>query len=161
MTNPAITPAVVGVPANDGWWNAQVYNQFNYLYNTWETYTPAIANGGTATFSTANGYYRTMGDLVFVSAYMVCSAAGSGTTAVTLSLPVAPYRGPTANLRQMIPGHIGAVSVGVSGTYTGLIIASGSGAVIDKLTSYNAVDLQGSYLQNNTILTFEGWYRKA
>lgn len=70
MAAPSITQAVVGFPANDAWWNAQVYNPINYIYGQLplEAYKPAdTSRASTTTFTSdpdltlslaANAVYR-------------------------------------------------------------------------------------------------------
>lgn len=70
MAAPSITQAVVGFPASDAWWNAQVYNPINYIYGQLpiEAYKTAdTSRASTTTFASdpdltvslaANSVYR-------------------------------------------------------------------------------------------------------
>jgi hypothetical protein len=100
----------------------------------WTSYTPTVGGGGSATFGIRTGWYYQLGDLVYVEAYITLSAAGSGTSPITVSLPSEPYRG-TAQFRQVVSGYGGGIAAGsntsISGSFCGLVLASGTGAMLD------------------------------
>lgn len=130
----------------------------------WTSYTPTVGNGGSATFATRDGWYKKIGTLVYVEAYIVASALGSGTTNVTISLPSVPYRG-SANRRQRIGCYGGAITAGsnvsTSGPFEALILAGGSGAQIDQLAGPTDKPLRGENISASANITINGWYREA
>jgi hypothetical protein len=130
----------------------------------WTAYTPNIGGGGSATFSTRDGWYTKWGSLVYFEAYITMASVGSGTAAVTLSLPSTPYRA-TASRRQIVTCYGGSVAAGsnssISGSFSGLVLAGGTGAQLDQLRGPTDILLRGDNLQTSTILTVAGWYREA
>jgi hypothetical protein len=123
------------------------------------TYTPSIAGGGTATFTTNTGWYYKIGTshLVFVSVYFVVNAAGSGASNVTVTTPSNPDR----TTRQSI---VGVRETSGSSRAAGAMVAftGGSGAIWDRLIfgtgsgGITGVDLAAGSLHN-----FTGFYREA
>lgn len=71
--------------------NTHVRDNLDYLYDPgdWATYTPTIANLSTSTY-TANGYYQYLNRSTVIARITVTinTFAGTGTTAVTVTLPV-------------------------------------------------------------------------
>jgi hypothetical protein len=135
---------------------------------TWSTYVPAVTNGGTVTWSQQVGWYKKLGKMVFVEIYLSASAAGSGTTGLTISLPSTPYRdgGSGANTtRQVFYSYCGGVAAGtnssISGSFTGVVLAGGSGAVIDQFRGPTDIQMRGEQIGTSTIITIQGWYREA
>lgn len=138
-----------------------------YQGNTPLTYTPVMANGGSAAFSSAVGWYFIVGKLVHVTIYMVASVAGSGTTPITISLPTIPFRagaGP-GTTRQMISGNVAGVLSGgnsnLPGSHTGLVLAGGTTAVLDNIMGPTGLAMRGDNIGTSTIFTLEGWYREV
>jgi hypothetical protein len=132
---------------------------------TFTAWTPTVANAGTATFGTREGWYtRVATKVVFFHAYITLTAVGSGTSGVTVSLPTVPWRG-AANRRQRVGCYGAAIAVGsnssISGHFQGLVLAGGSGAVFDQLRGPTDIQLLGTNLGASTILTIEGTYREA
>jgi hypothetical protein len=127
-------------------------------YTSW---TPAITGSGSVVFSTVDGWYYRLGDLVIFNAYFTVSTAGSGSTKLSMNLPVTPYRG-SANRRQLYTGAISdAIGTGgVVGSLACWTFASGSSGV-DRFTMANGPDLAGSHLIANTILSVQGIVREA
>jgi hypothetical protein len=125
----------------------------------WTTYTPAITNGGTAVASTADGWWKRVGGLVYVEVYLTIGTAGSGSSTVMISLPSTPYRG-AGNRRQNIPGFSGGLGSG-NGPLCGLVLGTGSGARIDQVQDVANAALTGTRLAVNVTLTINGWYREA
>jgi hypothetical protein len=135
---------------------------------TWSTYVPAVANGGTATWTQQVGWYKKLGKLVFVEIYLSANAAGSGTTGITISLPSTPYRdgGSGANTtRQFLGAYCGGVAAGtnssISGTFSAVVLAGGSGAIIDQFRGPTDIQMRGEQIGTSTIVTIQGWYREA
>lgn len=130
----------------------------------WTSYTPTVGGGGSATFGIHEGWYTKLGSLVYFEAYIALSAAGSGTSAITVTLPSTPYRG-AARYRQVVPCYGGGVAAGsnssVSGSFSGLVLAGGTGAMLDQVRGPTDIQLRGDNLQASTILTVNGWYREA
>ncbi|MEV6165808.1 hypothetical protein AB0L71_28615 [Streptomyces sp. NPDC052052] len=130
----------------------------------YETYTPTVGNAGTATWSTRDGWYYKLGTMVFFQAYLVASAAGSGTTGITISLPSTPWRG-SANRRQYFGIYAGGIAAGtnsaVGGHAVGLIQPDGSGAQLDQVRGATDIQLRGNNIGATSTFTINGWYREA
>lgn len=127
-------------------------------------YTPTVGNGGTATFSTRAGWSVKFGKLVYWHAQLVVSAAGSGTSTVTITSPSAPDR----TLRQICT--MSAEGVKASGLFaTGYLmsITTGSGTVWDRMTTqdnsgFNRLNLvQGAHLLSGSQIVIQGFYLEA
>lgn len=129
------------------------------------TYTPAVANDGTATYTTRTGWYYKFGagHLVYMNAYLVINAAGSGVTDITVTAPTNIER----TTRQVVPCDLQdgtSYRVGFARANT-----SGSGAVFDKVDLVNKnvatvgtdnhSTITGSGLAAGSILAFAGFYR--
>jgi hypothetical protein len=131
---------------------------------TFTNYTPTVANGGSATYATRIGHYYKVGKLVYVHIYIACSAAGSGNTGITVTLPSTPYRG-SADIRQYLPLYAGGIAAGgnsaTGGTGIANINPTGSGTEIDQLRSASDIQYRGSNLSNTSTFTIQGWYREA
>ncbi|MFJ3283387.1 hypothetical protein [Streptomyces halstedii] len=128
------------------------------------TYTPVVSNGGSATYATRIGHYYKIGKLVYVHIYIACSAAGSGGTGITVTLPSTPYRG-SADIRQYLPLYAGGILAGgnsaTGGTGIANINPTGSGTEIDQLRSASDIQYRGTNLSNTSTFTIQGWYREA
>lgn len=127
----------------------------------WIAWAPAVTNGGSATFSTVDGWWYKIGDLAFFNAYLVASGAGSGASQVLISLPFTPYRG-SANRRQIYSGGISG-AVGAGGQLGPLApwTFAGSATGIDRVVMSNGVDMTGAHIAATTIMTFQGQARIA
>jgi hypothetical protein len=137
-------------------------------YSTWTTFTPQWNNVGTATFSTNIGWWKRVGDMYLFEVYAVASAAGSGTTAVTISgLPFTPFRAGAgaASTRQRVGAHLGGVVAGtnasVAGAFNVLAFAGGAASTLDRLTGPTAIDLRGENIGASFIATIQGWMRST
>jgi hypothetical protein len=133
---------------------------------TWGTWTPVINNAGTATFSIRDGWYVKYGKDVHIYAYITCSAAGSGTTGLTISgLPSTPYRGASADRRQYMGVFLGGIAAGTNSSVGGhgvlLIQPTGSGAQFDQVRGPTDIQTRGDNLSATATLTINGWYREA
>ncbi|MFF3416813.1 hypothetical protein ACFYW9_19250 [Streptomyces sp. NPDC002698] len=134
---------------------------------TWTSYVPVVTNAGSATWSHIIGWYKKIGKIVLIEVYLSCLAAGSGTTNVTVSLPSTPLRDGdgAASTRQILPGYASGMVAGtnttVSGSFTAVCLAGGSGAVIDQLRGPTDIPVRGENVGASTVMTFQGWYREA
>jgi hypothetical protein len=118
-------------------------------------YTPAMGNKGTATFSTATGWWYRIGPMILFTAYFVCNGAGSGATAISITAPTDIDR----TTRQRVGAHISGVGGPGAGEYTALCFTGGSGAVIDRITR-GGTDLTGANILSGAIITVDGMYRE-
>jgi hypothetical protein len=148
--------------------NLTVNGDLTVSSTTWSTYVPTVANGGTVTWSQQVGWYKKLGKMVFVEIYLSATAAGSGTTGLTISLPSTPYRdgGSGANTtRQVFYAYCGGVAAGtnssISGSFTGVVLAGGTGAIIDQFRGPTDIQMRGEQIGSSTIITIQGWYREA
>lgn len=137
-------------------------------YSSWTTFVPTWNNVGTATFSTNIGWYKRVDDIWLFEIYTVASAAGSGTTAITISnLPFNPFRAGNgaATTRQRMGAHLGGVAAGtnssVAGSFTALCLASGAASTIDRLTGPTAIDLRGENISATFVATIQGYMRST
>lgn len=122
-------------------------------------FTPSITGAGSLTLSTAVGYYYLMGDLVFVNAYLVVNAAGTGAGPISLvGPPINPFRG---SARQFIQGSAEAGGSGINGACQAVAFSSGSANVWDRIRSSTGANVAGTDLQNGTLMIFAGAYRRA
>lgn len=131
-----------------------------YGANAFTTWTPTISGGGSATFTARDGFMQRVGKMVFVQAYFSVNAAGSGSTVVTMSLPISPWRGGVNSRRQNLPGGARDGSVAGAGPISGLVFGGGSGAVIDRIVNSAGTDVTGAMLTAGSVWTFEGWLRE-
>lgn len=134
---------------------------------TWTTYTPTVTGGGTVTWTQQLGWYKKIGKMVFIEIYLSVNAAGSGTTPITIATPSTIFRegaGPTTS-RQVILGNAGGVPAGtnssVSGVFSAVALAGGTGAVLDEVRGPTNISMRGENLGVSTVVTFQGWYREA
>ncbi|MFW3477354.1 hypothetical protein [Streptomyces microflavus] len=131
---------------------------------TWSAYTPTVAGGGTATFTSRTGWYYKLGKLVYFSAEILVLAAGNGSAAVTITAPSSIHRG----VRQAFPCHTQSTTTG-GAVMNGHAVAleGGSGAVIDRISVSNdgAANrdniLNGTNLLAGARISISGWYREA
>jgi hypothetical protein len=134
--------------------------------NTWTTYTPTVTNGGSVTWATRTGYYWKLGKIVFVTIYLAVTAAGSGTSLVTVDMPSSVDR----STRQALTLH--AESIGATGNATSAVrggecvfFTGGTGGTADRLRVDGSAGTEGNIegvdlLAGGTI-TIQGWYREA
>lgn len=138
----------------------------SYGFDIFNTYSPTVTNGGSATFSTRTGWWMRVGKMVYVCIYLVVNAAGSGTNIVTVTAPTAVDR----TTRQALTVH--SESNGAGGNATSAIrggecvfFTGGSGATADRIRIDNGAgvegNIQGVDLLSGGIVTIQGWYREA
>lgn len=131
-------------------------------------YTPAVTNGGTATFSTQIGYYTITDLWVDVEIYLVVSVAGSGGGIVTVAMPTNVDR----TQRQFINAHTETIgSGGNASTHIAggeaVFFTSGSGATTDRIRidEGSATSRENNILGNDLLatglITLVGRYRRA
>jgi hypothetical protein len=136
-----------------------------YHASSFPSYAATVTNGGTATFTTAAGHWRYVGPkLVWVNIDIIVNAAGSGASAITIALPSTPDR----TYRQILTGHqTGVCSGGSLGLAAGVILASGSGAVIDRVrgqnngATNNSPNVTGADLLASGEINITGIYRET
>lgn len=131
------------------------------VYNNaaWNSWTPAITNGASITYTTQFGWYVVIGQLVFFGFYIVVNAAGTGTNIVGLSAPLAIER----TGRQAVAFNGDAIT-GFSGSLTALALRSGeggSGANFERIRSSTGSNMLSNSVISGTILTGTGWYRST
>jgi hypothetical protein len=126
-----------------------------YAGSSWNTYTPSVTGGGSATYSTRTGWWQRIGGLVFFNAYIVVNAAGSGAGTISITTPTDIDR----TTRQSIPCQVDAAAV--QGSFCALTFTGGSGNVIDRIRTSTDANLIGSNLSSNAVIVVEGWYREA
>jgi len=138
-----------------------------YATNAFTSYTPTVGNGGTATFTSTTGWWQRVGSMIFFNAEFVVNAAGSGAGLVTVTLPTTPYRAGGSG-RQVVPCHSkGIWTAGMAADGCAVIMDTGSGAVIDQLSTSNDNALNrdgivtGANLLAGSRMTIEGWYREV
>lgn len=132
---------------------------------SWTTFTPTVTGGGSATFATRTGQYLRFGPLTFVMIYLVVGAAGSGTDAVSVTMPTAVDR----SMRQLIPIH--TESIGGGGNASSHIgggevvfFVGGSGGASDRIrideggTLGRENNITGVDLLSGGLMTIQGWY---
>ena len=130
------------------------------------TYTPAVANGGTATFTTRSGEYILFGGattpaICFFTAYIVVNAVGSGAVNVTVDGPVDIHRTRRQHVPVTTEGGFATAS-----SLTGSLVAftGGAGATFDRLrltdgTGSDAlVNVTGADLRAGMNICCQGWY---
>jgi len=126
-----------------------------------QSYTPVITGGGTATFSALTGRFIEIGQLVWMNAYAVVNAAGSGASNVTITAPTSIDR----SMRQIVPCQAEG-AFGLASNFHGELIAftGGSGATWDRIRMIDGVstnreaNVTGADLRASGIWTFSGWY---
>jgi hypothetical protein len=119
------------------------------------TYTPVVTGDGGATYTTRTGEYVKLGKYVWVRIYLVVSAAGSGTTPLSITAPSVLDK----TLRQSIPGN-GDSLTGNSGSLTALALTGANSTTIDRIRNSTGANLTGASLQAGGTILIEGWYRE-
>lgn len=121
------------------------------------TYTPAVTNGGSVTWSTQTGWYWTIGKLCMFAAYLAVNNAGSGASNITVAAPVSIDR----TTRQIVTGNAEGTTAGSVGTVQAVAFTSGSAAVFNRVRNASGTNLTGAALQAGALLVFQGWIRQA
>lgn len=133
----------------------------SYANDAKTTFSPAVGNGGTVTWSTRTGWWIRIGPMYYVNMGFVVNAAGSGAGVVTVTVPFNVDR----TIRQAITMH--CESVGPNGSHIGdgecVFFTSGTGGVADRLrnSSNDATNrdsnITGADLLTGGIITIQGW----
>jgi hypothetical protein len=119
------------------------------------SYTPTVNGGGAVTWSTRTGWYWEMGDLVFMTAYLVPDVAGTGSSIVQVTAPTNIYRG----TRQVM--GLSSENAGVNGHGHVVSFTGSTGATWDRMRTYDGQNVVGSDLFSGGLIVVQGWYRKA
>lgn len=128
-----------------------------YSANTFDTYVPNVAGGGTATFSTQTGWLQRLGKGYLFNAYLVVGNAGSGAANVQIDAPVSLDR----STRQTVSVHTDGLTAGNNGAAELVSFTGGSGATFDRLRNSTNGNITGADLQAGAIITAQGWIRNA
>ncbi|HEY7431997.1 MAG TPA: hypothetical protein VH641_14845 [Streptosporangiaceae bacterium] len=123
---------------------------------TFSSYTPAVGNGGTVTWTTRTGWYAKHGKWVFFNVYLVVNAAGSGASGVTIDAPSnidRTTRQPVAGLMLQASAHNGSLVLQAN--------TSGSGATFDRLNDSGGTQITGAMLTAGAVIAIQGSYREA
>jgi len=130
-----------------------------YAANAVNSWTPALTNAGTATYTTQFGWWQRIGKLIIFGAYIVVNAAGSGAGLVGLTAPVAIERTGRQNVALN-----GDNITGFSGSLSALALSGaegGTGAVFERVRSSTGTNLTGAGVIAGSRFTLDGWYREA
>lgn len=126
------------------------------IYGTdWDTWTPTIGGGGTATFS-AGGRWRRIGEkTVTFTVNLSVTGVGSGAAPLSFTLPTPPAR---SRRWIFVGGHeLGGIRNGLYGvTFT-----SGTGNVVDRLRYNGSTNLTGADMTVGMLIQFTGTYEEA
>jgi hypothetical protein len=131
---------------------------------TWSPFTPSWTVSGSPSMSTNVGWYKKIGKLVFFEIYTVWSASGSTSAQITVNAPSNIFRdGNGAGTTRQMP-----VYGWISGSATlGPCIIMGQATATDAtlprmfISDFGNSGVQSAFIQNGTIITFQGWYREA
>ncbi|MFJ8023371.1 hypothetical protein [Streptomyces sp. NPDC096311] len=132
------------------------------------TYTPAVTNGGAATFNVQSGYYSRTDKRIDVCIYLTVGTAGSGTGIVTVAMPSNVDR----SIRQALTLHTESIgSGGNASSHIGggeaVFFTTTSGANTDRLRNDEGgsvgreSNILGSDLLAGGLITIVGWYREV
>jgi hypothetical protein len=118
------------------------------------TWTPSL--GGNTTYTTRAGFYRKIGSLVFINAYILINARGTGSASVISGLPFNPNAGASENECVFSLSKADNLSVSVTSIFlrnNGTDIYSSYRTASSSTNSVNQ-----AYIQNGTELNFSGCY---
>lgn len=144
--------------------NANITDARPQLGQAFESFTPSLNNGGSATWLQRDGFYYRIGKLIFTRMFFAVNAAGSGSTALTLTGPPPVIDRGGASDRQILmfsdtsggTGRMGVVTANAGGSGnvwdTIYIIPAGGGAM---------VQMTGANINTGGFYTIEGWYKEA
>lgn len=139
-----------------------------YGGNSPVTFTPAVTNGGSVTWTTRTGYYWKLGKMVYVCVYLVVNAGGSGAGIVSVDMPSNVDR----SIRQVLTLHTETIGSGGNAlSHIGggecVFFTSGAGATSDRLRTDEGGgtarenNVTGADLLAGGLITVQGWYREA
>lgn len=130
-----------------------------YDGNEFGSYTPVVTNGGTVTWGERSGRYQRIGNMVWVEIDLFISGAGSGASAIGVSLPV-PMGFDNGNQRQVLSGFAESVGTPWSGNIFGLSDSS-DGSLLQRVRNSAGTNFTGANLLASGRLVLQGWYRAA
>jgi hypothetical protein len=115
----------------------------------WNSWTPSL--GGTTTYLTQTGYYKKIGDLIFVKLILYINAIGTGSTTIISGLPYTASRSGAVNVATFTA--IATSTVSLVGVVSGTTIVM-NGQTAASTTNATPVATFG----NNTYIEMNGWY---
>ena len=118
------------------------------------TWTPSI--GGNATYITNSGFYRKIGSLVFISAYMLVQTRGTGSNYIISGLPFSPNA--AASVNESVFAVSKAETLSVSITWIGLRNNGTDIYSTYRTSASTSGQTNQAYIQNGTELNFSGCY---
>jgi hypothetical protein len=118
------------------------------------TWTPSI--GGNATYLGQTGFYRKIGSLVFISAYMFIQTRGTGSNYIISGLPFNPNAG--AAINESVFALSKAESLSASVTWIALRNNGTDIYATYRTSASSSGQVNQAYIQNNTELNFSGCY---
>jgi hypothetical protein len=118
------------------------------------TWTPSL--GGNTTYTNQFGFYRKVGSLVFISAYLEVNVLGTGSNAVIDGLPF----NPTQASSQHECVFTVSKSLGLSLSVTSISLRNNGTSIYATYRTASSVDstVNGAYIANGTELNFSGCY---
>jgi hypothetical protein len=134
-----------------------------YATNNFTTYTPTVAGGGTVTWTTRTGWWMRVGKMIFMNAFLVVNAAGSGGATVTITAPTNIDR----TTQQNVSLHSTGIFAAGLGNGSAVALTTGATNVFDGMrTSNNGANnldgtIGGANLLANGTISITGWYREA
>ena len=118
------------------------------------TWTPSI--GGNATYISNSGFYRKIGSLVFISAYMLVQTRGTGSNYIISGLPFNPNA--AASVNESVFALSKAESLSASVTWIALRNNGTDIYATYRTSASSSGQVNQAYIQNNTELNFSGCY---
>jgi len=115
------------------------------------TWTPVVYNATTTTYTTQTGYYRKVGDLVFVYALLHVDSIGDGSANQMSGLPFSAGAECTININKLssCPTNFYSIQLRTSGN---LLYASSQTALDSSITT------NVNFLGNSTLIQVSGCY---
>ncbi|KXK63348.1 hypothetical protein AWW66_03275 [Micromonospora rosaria] len=145
-------------------WSGSAWQTMAEAPTPYQSYTPDVTGGGSATFSTRVGSWKRIAHkTVQFTAYLVVSTGGSGSGTVTITAPTAIAR----TVRQSVTGHLEGLSTPGLRHCAAIAFTGGSGAVFDRIrmdsgSGTNGLsNLTGADLASGVLLNITGTYEEA
>jgi hypothetical protein len=115
----------------------------------WNSWTPSL--GGNTTYLARSGYYKKIGDLVYVKLTLYINAIGTGSTTIISGLPYSASRAGAINVSNFSAVATNTVSL--------VGYASGSTITMNGQTAASATNATPiATFQNATYIEMNGWY---